>query len=199
MLRVVKMLFLALAVSVQAQVPNTLTDAEKAQGWQLMFDGKNLTGWHSFKKTVITENGWIIKDTSVYMRGPAAGALLAPEQFVFKNFEISIDWKLPDSGNSGIFLRYLESEDKEATRTGPETQICGKLHPDYHAGTSSTSPGACYAMYAPGSPWIRPAEEYNTLNVVMYENRVAHFGNGVKLLEYTIGDSDWTAKYLVSN
>lgn len=190
--------WLLAAGSTRAQEPNTLTPAETAQGWQLMFDGKSLSGWHSYRKPSITDNGWIIKDSSVYLRGPAAGALLAPEQFVYRNFDISVDWKLPDSGNSGIFLRYLETEEKEATRTGPETQICGKLHPDYRGGTSMTSPGACYAMFAPSRPWIRPMDEFNTLRIIMYENRVAHYGNGVKLLEYVVGDSVWTARYAVS-
>ena len=132
-----------------ATAPNTLTEAEAAAGWQLMFDGASLAGWHSYQKTSITDNGWILKDSSIYMRGPAAGALLAPEKFVLRNFEISIDWKIPESGNSGIFLRYLETEPSENIRTGPETQICGKLHPDYKTGTTTTSPGACYAMYGP--------------------------------------------------
>ncbi len=186
--------FAALSPS-SAQAQNALTDAEKEDGWQLMFDGKSLAGWHSFKKTTITENGWILKDSAIYLRGPAAGALLAPEAFTYKNFDISIDWKLPDSGNSGIFLRYLETEDRESIRTGPETQICGALHSDYQGGTAVTSPGACYAMYAPAQPWIRSAEEYNTLRVIMFENKVAHYGNGKKLLEYVIGDPDWQARY----
>jgi hypothetical protein len=181
-----------------AQPPNSLSEAETAAGWHLMFDGKTLSGWHSFKKSNITENGWIIKDSSIYMRGPAAGGLLAPEEFVFKNFEISLDWKVPDSGNSGIFLRYLETEASENVRTGPESQVCGKLHSDFKGGLTATSPGACYGMYAPAKPWIRPAEEYNTFRVVMYENRVAHFGNGVRLLEYVIGSEDWKAKYEAS-
>jgi hypothetical protein len=188
-------LCVGLAAFSHAQEPNTLSEAEKAEGWQLMFDGKSLAGWHSFKKTSITDNGWIVKDSSLYLRGPAAGALLAPEQFTYKNFEIRIDWKLPDSGNSGIFLRYLETQDKESIRTGPETQICGKLHPDYRGGIERTSPGACYAMFAPSHPWIRSAEEYNTLHVIMYEDHVAHYGNGSKLLEYFIGDAEWKARY----
>ncbi len=181
-----------------ANAINTLSEAELAQGWQLMFDGKTLNGWHSFKKTAITENGWIINDSAIYLRGPAAGALLAPEAFVLKNFEISLDWKVPDSGNSGIFLRYLETEASENVRTGPESQVCGKLHSDYKGGITATSAGACYAMYAPAKPWIRPAEEYNTFRVVMYENRVAHFGNGMRLLDYMIGSDDWKTKYAAS-
>ena len=181
--------------SAHAQEVNTLTDAEKSQGWQLMFDGKALTGWHSFQKTSITESGWVIKDSAIYLRGPAVGALLAPENFVYRNFEISIDWKISDNRNSGIFLRYLESEVSENIRTGPESQICGKLHPDYKTGTELTSPGACYAMYKPANPWIRSSDQYNTFHVVMYENRVAHFGNGTRLLEYVIGSEDWVARY----
>jgi hypothetical protein len=181
--------------TLHSQEANALTEAEKAAGWQLMFDGKSLSGWHSFKKTSITENGWILKDSSIYMRGPAAGALLAPEKFVCKNFEISIDWKIPANGNSGIFLRYLETEASENIRTGPESQICGKDHVDYKTGTEVTSPGACYAMYPPARPWTRSADQYNTFHVVMYEKRVAHFGNGIRLLEYEIGSEDWTARY----
>jgi hypothetical protein len=179
----------------QSQEVNVLTEAEKAQGWQLMFDGRNLTGWHSYKKTHITLNGWIIKDSSIYMRGPAAGAILAPEAFVLQNFEISIDWKTPDSGNSGIFLRYLEKEESENVRTGPESQVCGRLRNDYKTGTEVTSPGACYDMYAPVLPWIKSADQFNTFHVIMYENHVAHYGNGKRLLEYVIGSPDWLAKF----
>ncbi len=187
----------------RAQPVNALTEAEKRAGWELMFDGKSLAGWHSYRKTSIANGGWIIQDSALYLRGNplggfAVGAVLAPEQFVCDNFDISIDWKLPDSGNSGIFLRYLETEDKEAKRTGPETQICGKADPDYRNGADVYSPGACYDMFAPARPWIRPANEYNTLRVVMFNDKVAHFGNGIKLLEYTIGDSTWKARYEVS-
>ncbi|HKP97212.1 MAG TPA: DUF1080 domain-containing protein [Fibrobacteria bacterium] len=178
-----------------APTPNTLTQAEADAGWQLMFDGASLAGWHSYQKTSISENGWILRDSSIYMRGPAAGALLAPEKFVYRNFEISIDWKIPEGGNSGIFLRYLETEPSENIRTGPETQICGKLHPDYKSGMTATSPGACYAMYAPATPWTMPSDQYNTFHVVMYEKRVAHFGNGIRLLEYEMGSPDWLDKY----
>jgi hypothetical protein len=188
-------LFAASATPSVAQDVNLLTDAEKAKGWQLMFDGKSLAGWHSFKKTGITDNGWIVKDSSIYMRGPAAGALLAPEKFVYRNFEISIDWKVPETGNSGIFLRYLETEASENIRTGPESQICGKSHADYKTGTEITSPGACYAMYPPSKPWTRSSDEYNTFHVIMYEKRVAHFGNGQRLLEYEIGSEDWSTRY----
>jgi hypothetical protein len=187
-----------LAAAAAAQEVNSLSEAEKSQGWQLMFDGKSLAGWHSYQKPNISTGGWAIGDSAIYRRDQAAGAILSPEKFTYRNFELAIDWKIPDNGNSGIFIRYLEMESSENIRTGPESQICGKLHPDYENGIGIHSPGACYAMYAPGQAWIRPAEQYNTFRVVVFDRRVAHFGNGVKLLEYEIGSSDWTARFQAS-
>lgn len=167
-----------------------------------MFDGKSMTGWHSYQQDTITKvlgkPGWAISDSAIFRVASGAGGLLAPEKFVAKNFEISIDWKVADNGNSGLFLRYLETEAKEFIRTGPETQICGKAHDNYGDGMQTTSPGACYDMYPPAKPWIRPADQYNTLKVIMFENHVAHYGNGIKLLEYEIGSDDWKAKYAAS-
>ncbi|MDB5048579.1 MAG: hypothetical protein JWO30_1650 [Fibrobacteres bacterium] len=181
-----------------AQETNALTAAEESKGWQLMFDGKSLAGWHSYQKTNISTGGWAVNDSAIYRRDQAAGAILSPEKFTYQDFEISIDWKIPDNGNSGIFIRYLETESSENIRTGPESQICGRLHPDYESGTGIHSPGACYAMYPPARPWIHPADQYNTFRVVVFNKRVAHFGNGVKLLEYEIGSSDWIERFQAS-
>ncbi len=177
---------------------NTLSPTEKAQGWQLMFDGKSLDGWHSYRQTTITTGKWAIADSAIYRKEQGANAILAPNQFAFQDFEISIDWKVPDIGNSGIFLRYLETEESENVRTGPESQICGKQHLDYGQGTALTSPGACYAMYPPAVAWIKPADQYNTFRVVAYGKRIAHFGNGIRLLQYEIGSADWTTRFEAS-
>jgi hypothetical protein len=174
---------------------NTLTDAEKAEGWLLLFDGKSLAGWHSYMKATITTSGWGINDSAIYRRDQGAGAILSPEKFKYQDFELSIDWKIPDPGNSGIFIRYLEVDASENIRTGPESQICGRLHGDYGEGIGIHSPGACYDMYAPAKDWIKPADQYNTFRVVVFNKRIAHYGNGVKLLEYEIDSPDWTTRY----
>lgn len=181
--------------AIHAQAPNNLTEAEKSAGWMLMFDGKSLAGWHSYRKTNIATGGWAVNDSAIYRRDPGAGSILAPERFAFQDFELSVDWKVPENGNSGVFIRYLESEASENIRTGPETQICGREHSDYEDGRSLRSPGACYAMYPPMREWIKPADQYNTFHVVAYGKRIAHFGNGLKLLEYEIGTPDWQARY----
>ena len=45
-----------LAVSAQSSM-NTLTEKEKKEGWQLLFNGKNLDGWRLFQGKAIT-GGW---------------------------------------------------------------------------------------------------------------------------------------------
>jgi hypothetical protein len=177
---------------------NVLTAAEKAQGWQLMFDGKSLTGWHSYGKTNISTGKWAIADSAIYRKEQGANAILAPNQFAFQDFELSIDYKIPDIGNSGIFLRYLEVDPSEFIRTGPEAQICGKLHADYSDGVGIHSPGACYDMFAPRKAWIKSADEYNTFRIVVFNKRVAHYGNGIKLLEYEIDSPEWKTQYQLS-
>src|SRR5690348_994306 len=41
--------------------PNTLTRAEKAAGWKLLFDGQSFAGWHNFKHDGVRP-GWQVKD-----------------------------------------------------------------------------------------------------------------------------------------
>src|SRR3954467_4304615 len=82
-----------LSLSGQCQV-NSLTEAEKAQGWMLMFDGKTSAGWHSYRKTTISSGGWVISDSALFRRDAVAGSILAPDKFVYQDFEISIDWKI---------------------------------------------------------------------------------------------------------
>lgn len=177
---------------------NVLTADDVKKGWELLFDGKYLTGWHSYDTTIIVGHGWGIDDSALYLRTPGGADILCPKQFTYQDFELSIDWRIPDKGNSGIFIRYLENQGSENTRTGPESQICGQGHPNYVDGLKDTSPGACYNMYAPSQRWMNPAGQYNTFHIVAFRNRIAHYGNRQKLLEYEIGTPDWQSRFALS-
>ena len=183
---------LAVTASLAFSQANTLTDAEKAAGWVLLFDGKTLNGWHKKQETVTTTS-WVINDSAIYRSPTSAGNIYSPA--VVESFELSIDWKLKDdNGNSGIWMRIMESL-TEDNRSGPEIQICGKGLKDYAIDRRTV--GACYMMYHPNpapEAWVKPTGQWNTFRVIMDGKKVQHWGNGTKMVEYEIGSDDWISR-----
>jgi hypothetical protein len=97
---------------------NALTDAETAEGWTLLFDGKTTEGWRGYKKDKAPA-GWTVVD-GILTRSGGGGDLMTVAQY--GDFELSIDWKVAEGGNSGIMYRVAESEGAPYM-TGPEYQV----------------------------------------------------------------------------
>src|SRR5437879_4574345 len=111
----------ALASRAEEQL-NTLSDAEKAAGWKLLFDGKTLDGWHSFKQKEASST-WSAKEGAMVLtpvKNKHNPGLVTND--AFENFELSIDWKISPAGNSGIFYRVLD-EGSDLNWTGVEYQV----------------------------------------------------------------------------
>ena len=71
------LIILAAVLSVMAvscsQKPNTLTSKEKAEGWQLLFDGKSLDGWRDFNGTALT-GPWVVENGTIRAEGEGSDA-----------------------------------------------------------------------------------------------------------------------------
>src|SRR5208282_254763 len=79
---------------------NTLTDAEKAEGWQLLFNGKDASGWHNFREEGLRP-GWQVKDGTLVCVDPrSAGDIVSSNKFDW--FELQLDYNISHAGNSGI-------------------------------------------------------------------------------------------------
>lgn len=172
--------------------PNTLTDAERAAGWRLLFDGKTTAGWRNYGKPTISD-GWKVQDGALTRVG-AGGDIITNEEF--GNFELTLDWKIERAGNSGIF--YRASEDSDAIYwNAPEMQVLDDAHhPD---GLSRlTSAGAAYDLYPAPAGIVKPANAWNAVRLVVNGNHVEHWLNGVKTVEYEFGSRDWDAKVAAS-
>ena len=183
-MRIVAAALLALAIPVNAQIP-VLTAHETAQGWRLLFDGKSLDGWRSYK-TLTPPQGWRANNGEL-VRHAAGGDLMTVDQF--DDFELRLEWKISENGNSGIIFR-IGLDGEETWWTGPEFQV---LHNAGHADGQDpiTSAGSNYAVHAPIRDVTRPVGEWNETRVIASGNHVEHWMNGVKLLEYEIGSPDW--------
>ena len=105
-LSIVSCLILCTTIA-SAQVSiNTLSKKEEKQGWQLLFNGKNLDGWTSVGKTTGPEKGWTIEDgiLTVNKGGPQHGRDIITQK-EFSEFDLYFEFRLTKAANSG--LKYL--------------------------------------------------------------------------------------------
>jgi hypothetical protein len=163
-----------------------------APGWRPLFDGKTLDGWRGYKKDVAPE-GWQVQDGALVRLGKG-GDIVTTEEF--GDFELALEWKVAEGGNSGIFYRALETS-AEIWHNAPEYQVLDNArHKD--GASALTSTGACYALYPPSRNVMRPAGDWNDTRILARGTHVEHWLNGVKVVEYEIGSADWKAKVAAS-
>ena len=178
----------ALAALSSPEADNTLTDEEKKAGWKLLFDGKSSDGWRGWKKDKLPD-GWQVIDGAL-TRIKGGGDLITVDQY--ENFELKIDWRLAQGGNSGI-LYLVQETDHAPYETGPEYQLLdevkhgiGKCDP--------TATGACYALYPPTRDAGSPIGEWNRTKIVLNHKKIEHWLNDQKIVECEIGSADWNDK-----
>jgi hypothetical protein len=181
------------APSASANAPaNSLTAAERAAGWRLLFDGATTTGWRGYKSQAMpngwrAENGTLTKDGSV-------GDILTADQFA--NFELTLDWKIAKGGNAGVFYRGTE-EYGHIYWSAPEYQLLDDANaPD--GKSPLTSAAAAYALYPPPAGIVKPAGEWNSTRIIVNGAHVEHWLNGQKVVQYELWSPDWEAKVKAS-
>jgi hypothetical protein len=170
----------------------SVTAGQSAAGWRPLFAGTSLSGWRGYKEQTVPA-GWSLADGVVTKTG-SANDIITRDQF--GNFELAFDWKLATGGNAGVFYRGTEEYD-HIYWSAPEYQLLDDAnHPD--GKSRLTSAGAAYALYPPPAGVVKPANEWNSSLLVVNGNRVQHWLNGQKLLEYELGSPDWQAKVKAS-
>jgi len=188
--------------SVCAQKPNSLTSQEKKDGWVLMFNGKDFTGWRQCNGTVMPKN-WVVEDNAMKVftgegkqPGSGAGGDILYSDKKFKNFEVSIDWKASKMANSGIFFNVREVPGQPIYYASPEIQVLDNVDATDNKIASHLA-GSLYDMIAADPKTVHPAGEWNTIVIKVDNGTVTHTQNGVKVLEYTLWTPEWDA--LVAN
>jgi hypothetical protein len=166
---------------------NMLTQTEKQQGWKLLFDGKTLNGWRTYKHQPAA---WKVNDGTLCSERSAGNAhadLITDNEF--QNFELSIDWKVSPKGNSGIM--YLVTEDHDAAyESGPEYQLIDDDgFPEHIEEYQKT--GANYAMQPPAVKAANAPGEWNHTVIIVNNGHVEHWLNGKKVVEYTLHSNEW--------
>ena len=167
---------------------NVLTDAEKAAGWKLLFDGETTNGWRGYKRKDVPA-AWSAADGTLVFdpKSKDRGDLITNE--TYGSFELSLEWKVAKNGNSGICYRFNE-EGGAMWATGVEMQVLDNAgHPD--GGKGLTSAGSAYALVAPTMDVSRGPNRWNLARIVARGDKVEHWLNGWKIAEYDRSSEDW--------
>jgi len=182
----------------RAQDANTLTDAEKADGWQLLFDGTNFDGWHNFRHEGIAP-GWQVKDGTLVCVDPHhAGDIVTTKQFDW--FELQLDYNISHAGNSGIMFHVTENGGA-VWATGPEFQL-----EDNELAADPVRCGWLYALYQPpidpktGKTLdaTKPVGEWNHVRLLITPQKCEHDINGVKYFDYVLHSEDFNNRVAAS-
>ncbi len=183
-------------------VVNSLTEAEKEQGWILLFDGETFNGWRGLGRDEVPEAHWVVKDDCINKVESGSVPVQADGQPLkggdlmtidtFRDFELRFEWKISQGGNSGI--KYNVSEEI-STRGGPshaalgfEYQVLDDVnHSDNQNPTHLSA--SLYDMITPENETLKPVGEFNTGRIVFNGNHGEHWLNGVKVVEYDLGSA----------
>lgn len=182
--------------------PNSLTEQEEKDGWQLLFDGESLTGWKRYNADTIGPL-WSVRDSAIVCDGTGlgegsganGGSLMTTKDF--GNFDLTLEWKVSPGGNSGILYHVVEKpEYTHDHNTGPEYQVMDDAGWKGDSLKAEQLAGGNYDMYAPSSnKKLMPVGEWNTARIVYKDGHVEHWLNGEKVVEFEEGNADYEERY----
>jgi hypothetical protein len=165
---------------------------QSASRWRVLFDGTSLDAWRGYKTDKVP-SGWRIAGGLLVKDAPVADIVSKDE---FGDFELELEWKIGEAGNSGIFYRGTEEYD-HIYWSAPEYQLLDDIKASDNK-TRLTCAGAAYALYPSPAGHLHPVGEWNQTRIVAKGSHVEHWLNGVKLLEYELWSPDWEAKVKAS-
>lgn len=200
--------FISAACSASAQVKmNSLSAREKQQGWQLLFDGKTTDGWHTFGNKTAggfwkAKDGMLFPDKSEEANYNDSERRDLVTDGEFGNFELKLEWKISEKGNSGI-LFYVKDDgiQGETYETGPEMQVLDngtpirRGHPDARLYTHRA--GDLYDLLA-SKEEAKPSGQWNAVTIRCKDGQLDFFMNGVHTLRTRLWDAYWNKMVAIS-
>lgn len=166
---------------------NELATEEAGQGWRLLFDGVSLDQWRSYQQASLND-GWGIENGCLARLG-WGGDIITRESFA--NFELSLEWRISDSGNSGIFVRGDEVGGF-MSRNGLEMQILDNAG-HFDARFDAHRAGDYYDMIAAPFDTSRPPLSWNHARIVADGSRFEFWLNGKQTVSFDTSSDAWKA------
>ena len=162
---------------------NRLTEEEKQEGWELLFNGHNHEGWRSYNKDYFPEKGWMVHNAALTVLANGGGGSIVTED-KFSEFDLKLDFRMTEGANCGI--KYYLVDEKE--NLGLEYQIMdnnsyaiNEERPAHHGHAS------LYEMIPAENKETKPIGEWSSARIISKDDHVEHWLNGKKVLEFERG------------
>ena len=169
---------------------------QKDTPWQVLFDGKNFNNWRGYNSDNMYPEWTIDNGAMAFTPGKYGGKNIITKK-EYTNFILSLEWKISEAGNSGIFWGVFEdAKYKEAYQTGPEIQVLdNERHPDAKIGGKLHQAGALYDMVEPKHDVVKPAGQWNKCVIkIDYKNNIGVVTlNGTEIENFQVKGSKWDA------
>ncbi|OIQ36753.1 MAG: glycosyl hydrolase [Bacteroidetes bacterium MedPE-SWsnd-G1] len=168
--------------------------------WIILFDGSNFDHWKGYGIEGMHPEWSVDGDAMKFTPSEKGGKDIMTKE-TFKNFELSLEWKISEGGNSGIFWGIFEDEKYEKIyQMAPEIQVLdNERHPDAKNNPRFHQAGALYDLVQPDLDVSNAAGYWNHL--LLKVNHDSNWGvvtlNGVVIVEFRLHGPEWDA--LVEN
>lgn len=160
---------------------------------ETIVSGQLLTygAWRGYRRAEFPDASWAVEGDLLHALPVEERVSLITHE-TYSDFDLSLHWRLPLGGNSGVFYRV--SEDFDAPwKSGPEMQLLDNAgHPDGQ--TPETSCGALYGLAAPHDVPACPPALFNVARISVRGSRVEHWLNGVQVLSCDLEDEGFRAR-----
>lgn len=191
------LLFSSQAHAQDGDAHNTLTAEERADGWELLFDGETTDEWRGYNDESFPDAGWVVEDGVLTIRGSDGSVEGSGGDIVTKksydDFVLKLEWKISEGGNSGIFYRALEQPTQAIYWSAPEMQVLDNAnHPDANRGEDGNrKAGSLYDLIPADPQTFTGHGEWQDVMIVADGNHIEHWLNGEKVLEYNLWTPEW--------
>lgn len=186
------LLILGLSINMSNAQHNTLTEEEQQEGWILLFDGESLDHWRGYNSGTFPEDGWVAEDGALTVLEDGGGGDIITRH-KYGDFILKLEWKVQESGNSGILYRGIEQPNQPIYWSAPEFQILdNENHPDADMGEDGNRKSASLYDLIPAEPQnANPYGEWNSAKIVAKGSTIEHWQNGEKVVTYEMWTNDW--------
>lgn len=161
-------------------------------GWIPLFDGRTLTGWHTYQLANGVTSGWTVDAGAIRTDGNAHDLV---SDLQYSSFELELEWKVAPGANSGIFY-WANEGTAEIYENAAEMQVLDNV------GSPGTTPltaaGSLYDLYPAPLTAVKPVGEWNQVRIVAHGSKVQQWLNGVKVVDVNLNSREFKDKVAAS-